>query len=116
MAIAQEPYADEEGGKAKIVRTVTLMLKPEEATLLALRTRNGSIHLLLRSPLEEKSEPVVPAPVVEKKKAPKPKPVTVLKSRISSPRPTPHTVEVIRGSEREDVRFKNVESEDIIKQ
>ena len=111
LAIAQEAYADEEGGKAKIVRTVTLLLKPEEATLLALKTRRGSIHLLLRSPLEEKKEVVAKAKAKAKKR---PKPIPVLKSRISSPRPTPHTVEIIRGSEREDVRFKHVESEEII--
>ena len=111
LAIAQEAYADEEGGKAKIVRTVTLLLKPEEATVLALKTRRGSIHLLLRSPLEEKKEEVAkPKPKAKKR----PKPIPVLKSRISSPRPAPHTVEIIRGSEREDIRFKHVESEDII--
>ncbi len=111
LAIAQEAYADEEGGKAKIVRTVTLLLKPEEATVLALKTRRGSIHLLLRSPLEEKKEEVAkPKPKAKKR----PKPIPVLKSRISSPRPAPYKVEIIRGSEREDIRFKHVESEDVI--
>ena len=83
----------------------------QEATLLALKTRRGSIHLLLRNPLEDKEEEVA-EPVKIKK--PKPKPVTVLKSRISYPPAEPHTVEIIRGTEREDVKFKNVESEDII--
>jgi len=119
LAIAQETYTDEEGGKAKIVRTVTLQLKPEEATTLALKTRKGSIHLLLRNPLEDKKEEVAAAPKPKAKPRPKPKPIPVLKSRVSSPRPTPHTVEIIRGkkggAEREDVRFKNIESEDIIK-
>ncbi len=108
LAIAQENYTDEDGGKAKVVRTVTLMLKPEEATLLALKTRKGSIHLLLRNPLEDIEQMVVAV------KKPKPKPVPVLKSRVSSPRPKPHTVEIIRGASREDVSFKNVESEDVI--
>lgn len=111
LAIAQETYTDEEGGKAKVVRTVTLMLKPEEATLLALKTRRGSIHLLLRSPLEEKKEKVAKPAGKTKKRV---KPIPVLKSRISSPPPSPHTVEIIRGAEREDVRFKHVESEDVI--
>lgn len=112
LAIAQEAYADEEGGKPKIVRTVTMLLKPEEATLLALKTREGSIHLLLRSPLEEKKAEVVPQPEPKAKK--KVKPIPVLKSRVSSPRPKPHTVEIIRGSQREAVKFKDVESEDIV--
>lgn len=110
LAIAQEAYMDEEGGKAKIVRTVTLLLKPDEATLLALKTRRGSIHLLLRSPLEEKKEEVVAKPKAKKRA----KPLPVLKSRVSFPRPVPYTVEIIRGSERENIRFKHVESEDII--
>ncbi|MDF1577789.1 MAG: Flp pilus assembly protein CpaB [Desulfurivibrionaceae bacterium] len=119
LAIAQETYTDEKGGKAKVVRTVTLQLKPEEATTLALKTRRGSIHLLLRNPLEDKEEKVAAEsePEIKKKPAPKPKPkpIPVLKSRISSPAPTPYTVEIIRGSEREDVRFKHIESEDVIK-
>ena len=116
LAIAQEAYADEEGGKAKIVRTVTLLLKPEDATLLALKTRDGSIHLLLRSPLEEKKAVVVaePEPEPEPKVVKKPKPIPVLKTRVKSPRPSPHKVEIIRGSKREEVKFKNVESEDVV--
>ncbi|MEN8135419.1 MAG: Flp pilus assembly protein CpaB [Thermodesulfobacteriota bacterium] len=111
LAIAQENYTEEEGGKAKVVRTVTLLLKPKEATLLALKTRKGSIHLLLRNPLEDIEEKVVAKKPKAKKRS---KPVPVLKSRVSSPRPSPHKVEIIRGARREDVRFKNVESEDII--
>ena len=112
LAIAQETYTDEEGGKAKIVRTVTLQLTPEEATLLALKTRKGNIHLLLRNPLEDKDAEITPPE--EPQKAPKAKPVTKLKSRISYPKPSPHNVEIIRGSRREDIRFKDVESEVII--
>ncbi|MDA3971059.1 MAG: Flp pilus assembly protein CpaB [Desulfobulbaceae bacterium] len=112
LAIAQEAYAEEEGGKARIVRTVTLLLKPEEATLLALKTREGSIHLLLRSPLEEKKAEVVPQP--EPKGEKKVKPIPVLKSRVRSPRPKPHTIEIIRGTTRKEVTFKDVESEDIV--
>jgi pilus assembly protein CpaB len=113
LAIAQETYTDEEGGKAKIVRTVTLELTPKEATLLALKTRKGSIHLLLRNPLEEKRGAAVdPSPAV--KAAYRPKAVPTLESRVTHPPATPHTVEVIRGSNREDIKFKNVESEDIL--
>lgn len=114
LAIAQETYTDEEGGKAKVVRTVTLQLTPEEATLLALKTRKGNIHLLLRSPLEEKAPPPPPKPVVKKKVAPKPKPVAELKSRVivlPKPAPAKPKVEVYRGVKKEVVEVPNVESE-----
>ncbi|MDR9501930.1 MAG: Flp pilus assembly protein CpaB [Desulfurivibrionaceae bacterium] len=121
LAIAQETYTDEKGGKAKVVRTVTLQLTPEEATTLALKTRRGSIHLLLRNPLEDKTVTAEAEPEPEPEKTevkvqpkPRPKPIPVLKSRVTSPRPTPHTVEIIRGSDREDVKFENIESEKII--
>lgn len=123
LAIAQETYTDEEGGKAKVVRSVTLQLTPEEATLLALKTRKGSIHLLLRSPLEEKAPapppPPAPKPVVKKKVAPKPKPVPEIKPRIivlpkqEAPKPK---VEVYRGVKKDVVEFPNVESDEITKQ
>lgn len=112
LAIAQKTSNDE----AKIVRTVTLELTPEEATLLALKTRQGSIHLLLRNPLEDKKIVVAEAPPPAEKPAPRHRFVPTLKSKVSYPPPTPHTVEVIRGSKREDIKFKNVESEDIINQ
>jgi pilus assembly protein CpaB len=114
LAIAQEAETDEEGGKAKIVRTVTLLITPEEATLLALKTRRGSIHLLLRSPLEEKTEKPVVAAKPAGKKVSRPKPVPVLKSRVIQAAPVPYSVKIIRGSERKDVTFENVESEKII--
>lgn len=115
LAIAQETYTDEEGGKAKVVRTVTLQLTPDEATLLALKTRKGSIHLLLRSPLEEKAPAPPPKPVVRKKVVPKPRPVPELVSRVvvlPKPAPTkPKVVEVYRGVDKKVVEFPNVESE-----
>ena len=113
IAIAQETYSDEEGGKAKIVRTVTLQLTPEEATLLALKTRKGNIHLLLRNPLEEKEDEV--APPVELKKVTTAKAVPTLRSQVSYPKPAPHKVEIIRGAQREDIRFQDIASENIIK-
>ncbi len=116
LAIAQETYTDEKGGKAKVVRTVTLQLTPEEAITLALKTRTGSIHLLLRNPLEDKSVKIAAAPKPKAKNnpKPKPKPIPVLQSRITSPLPAPYTIEIIRGSDRRDVRFKDIESEAII--
>lgn len=106
LARSQETYPDEEG-KPKIVRTVTLELEPPEAEKLALQTREGSIYLVLRNPLEEeKEEP--PPKVVEK---PKPRrSIPTLSPRIQKPRSQPFAVEVYRGTQRDTVKFKDPES------
>ena len=99
LAIAQETFTEE--GKAKIVRTVTVEVKPEQAEALALQTHKGSIHLVLRNPLEGEEAPQ-PVKVAQSKPAPK---------RVYKPAPKPFAVEVIRGTEREQVKFKNASSD-----
>jgi pilus assembly protein CpaB len=108
LAIAQETYTEE--GKPKVVKTVTVQLSPEDATKLALKVRQGAIHLALRSPLEEtKQEELVavkkteaPLPLVRRaapRAAAKTPPKTV--KRVAAPAPEPFTkVEVIRGITR----------------
>jgi len=108
LAIAQETFTEE--GKAKVVRTVTLELSPREAEQLALQTHEGGIHLVLRNPLDEAEETAKE----EKPKVAKKSGVTTLRPRVYTPRPAPHDVEIIRGTSREKIRFKNVESEDRI--
>ena len=99
LAIAQETFTEE--GKAKVVRTVTLQLEPAQAETLALHAHNhqGSIHLILRNPLEQIAEEPPPAPKVVS--------VPTLKSRVYKPKPTPFNVEVIRAGGREKVTFAN---------
>ena len=103
LAIAQETFTEE--GKAKVVRTVTLELKPEQAETLALHAHNpqGSVHLILRNPLEEIAEEPPPAPKVAS--------VPTLKSRVYKPKPTPFNVEIIRAGGREKVTFANAAAE-----
>lgn len=101
LAIAQETFTEE--GKAKIVRTVTLELKPAQAESLALQTYKGSIHLILRNPLEQ--IPVPPPPVAKVKGVP------TLKSKVYKPKPAPFDVEVIRGGDREKVHFASAATE-----
>jgi pilus assembly protein CpaB len=103
LAIAQETTTEE--GQAKVVRTVTMEVDPAEAEKLALQTHQGSIHLILRNPLEEeKPEPVVKK--VARKVVPK------IKPRVYTPKPVPYDIEVIRGTNRENVQFKTAESEE----
>ncbi len=112
LAIAQETFTEE--GKAKVVRTVTLELKPEKAEILALQTHKGDIHLVLRNPLEEvepEVEPEVKKVVTAKvvKKAPPRRRVVY----TPPPQPDPYAVEVIRGSQQpEIIKFKNINSDE----
>jgi len=110
LAIAQETYTEE--GKAKLVKTVTLQLSPKDATKLALKVRQGSIHLTLRSPIEQLGqEPEVTvaqqpgeAPPVVRKVVPKARPRVA--KPVAAPAPAPETttkVEVIRGIKRDEV-------------
>lgn len=99
LAIAQETYIEE--GKPKIVRTVTLEIDPKDAELLAEKTHEGPIQLVLRNPLDEKE---TPPPV---KKVVKRTPVRRARPRVYRP-PTPtFEVEVIRGEKpAENYQFK----------
>ena len=117
LAIAQETTTDK--GKAKIVKSVTLELLPKEAETLALHSILGSIHLILRNPLEMKdAEPPVVAPVIAKRpriaKA-KPQP-TVVEAPPAPPEPTApanYSVEVIKGSKGPvKIKFKSVNSDE----
>ena len=104
LAIAQETYTEE--GKAKLVKTVTLQLSPEDATKLALVVRQGSIHLALRSPLEEsKEKPVMAAQTEEapppvQRVVPKARPRVVKKPAVAPKAAKKPTVKVeeIRGT------------------
>lgn len=118
LAIAQETTTDK--GKAKIVKSVTLELLPREAETLALHSILGSIHLILRNPLEMKDAEPPPevAPVIAKRpriaKA-KPQPIVV---QAPPPPPQPvapanYSVEVIKGSKGpEKIKFKSVNSDE----
>lgn len=102
LAIAQA--TEKEEGKPEVVRTVTLQVKPPEAERLALEMHQGSLHLVLRNPLDGA---IKTAPKVAKAR-----PVKTLKSKVSRQKTIPYNVEVIRGSDRDSVKFKDPESED----
>ncbi len=105
LARSQETYPDEEG-KPKVVRTVTLEVKPDEAEKLALQTHKGSIYLVLRNPLEEEPPPAPPK-VVKKRK---PRYIPTLSARVKKKQTQPFNVEVLRGTERDTVKFKDHQS------
>lgn len=107
LAVAQETFTED--GKARVVRTVTLQVKPAESEKLALQTHKGGIHLVLRNPLDEEEKLEI------KVAAAPPPPEPVIRPRVKAPPPPPpssHAVEVIRGSKREEVKFKGTNSDE----
>jgi pilus assembly protein CpaB len=99
LAIAQETFIEE--GKPKVVRTVTLELSPEDAEMLAEKTHEGPIQLVLRNPLDEKETPPPPKKVVKRA------PVRTVKPRVYTPPAPTFEVEVIRGEKpAENYQFK----------
>lgn len=92
LAIAQETQTEE--GQARLVRTVTLEVRPRDAERLALQVNQGPIHLVLRNPLED--ELVVPPP------APKAEVRRVAMRQAPPPAPAPaFRVELIQGDREE---------------
>lgn len=119
LAIDQEATTEE--GEAKVVRAVTLQLSPKDATKLALKVRQGSIHLALRSPLEQPKEELVVAQQKEtvkpavRRAAPRARVVKpVAAAPAPAPAPEPFAVEVIRGTDLKRVLFKDSGSEERI--
>ncbi|MCK5324101.1 MAG: Flp pilus assembly protein CpaB, partial [Desulfobulbaceae bacterium] len=105
LAIAQETLSED--GQAKVVRTVTLQVKPGQSERLALQTNKGRVHLVLRNPLEHEKIKVAAKPEPKKTATRR---MPVLKSKVQVPRMGPFEVEVIRGSDREKLHFKNSKS------
>jgi pilus assembly protein CpaB len=95
LAIAQETFTEE--GKPKVVRTVTMELSPENAELLAEKTHEGPIQLVLRNPLDEKEIPPPPKKVVKRR---------LVRRSYRPPAPT-FEVQIIRGEKpAESYKFK----------
>jgi pilus assembly protein CpaB len=100
-------------GKAKPVQVVNLLVDPEQAETLTLATNQGGvkIQLVLRNPLDTKTDPVpgtamgnifgtnAPAPVKARSAAPK-----------SAKTPTEAPIEVINGSTRSEEKFGSPEA------
>lgn len=89
LAVAQQTSTED--GKAKLVKTVTLEVKPEEAEKLTLQTTLGPIHLVLRNPLEKET----PKPIV--KKVAVRRTIRTLHPRVYRPQPPEFEMELIQG-------------------
>ncbi len=120
LAIAQEDKNTKGESKAKIVKSATLLVSPQQAESISLASEEGSIRLVLRAPNDHKIVKLAgerrvmpkpakaapaPAPFVFQPAAPAPAPVAKPKPAAPKP-PKPAAlsgIEVINGSSTEVV-------------
>jgi pilus assembly protein CpaB len=103
-------------GEPQNTAVITLLVSPEDAQKLTLATQEGRIQLSLRNPLDTGQEKIasvrnaglyngaIPATVSAAPRTP-----TKVKHVVPSPapaRPSPYTIEVIRGNEKKEVNFE----------
>jgi pilus assembly protein CpaB len=95
---------------------ITLLVSPDDAQKLALASQEGRIQLALRNPLDTKQGPVGAtrasslypgAPTASAE--PRPKVHKAAVKAAAPPAPTPYQVEMIRGSKRDETKFKQDE-------
>ncbi len=98
-------------GKPKQVQVVNLLVTPEQAETLELAS-SEIIRLVLRNPLDTKTEPVQGTATINlfagpNANQPKPKPVVVARSVPKAP--APYSIEVINGSKTSEEKFASPE-------
>jgi pilus assembly protein CpaB len=100
-------------GEPQLTPVITLLVSPDDAQKLTLATTQGKIQLALRNPLDTKQQELasvstnslykgVPMPVPAALSKPKPAPKHVVKTQAPPP-PALYSVEVIKGTKREEV-------------
>jgi pilus assembly protein CpaB len=101
-------------GKPQSVQVVNLLVTPEQAETLSLVSSGIKIQLVLRNPLDTKTEPVPVTAMgnifVDQNIAP-PTPVHVGRAvKKTAPAAPPFSIEVINGSKRSEEKFGSPEA------
>jgi pilus assembly protein CpaB len=100
-------------GEAQQVPVITLLVSPEDAQKLTLASTEGRIQLTLRNPLDTKDEDLGPIKQAALYRNGQPVPVArpVVKKEkpvaAAPPPPNVYTVEVIRGTDKKEVKLEN---------
>jgi pilus assembly protein CpaB len=107
--IAVGKTLDRSSSDAQTAPVITLLVSPDDAQKLALVSQEGRIQLSLRNPLDTKKGGIGATrtsslylgekPVATE---PKPKAHKVVAKGSTPPPPAPYTVEMIRGSKRDE--------------
>lgn len=102
-------------GEPQNTAVITLLVSPEDAQKLTLASQEGRIQLSLRNPLDTGQEKIASVRnaglygVIPAAANPGPRTPTKVKHLAPSPapaRPSPYTIEVIRGNEKKEVNFE----------
>jgi pilus assembly protein CpaB len=112
LSAGQDIQKDAEG-KPHPVQVVNLLVTPDQAETLSLASSQTKIQLVLRNPLDTKTEAVPGTAVANlfSDQAPKPK-VAHTASKPVAPKPAappPFSIEVINGSKRSETKFSSPE-------
>ena len=101
-------------GKPQSVQVVNLLVTPEQAETLSLATNGVKIQLVLRNPLDTKTDPVEGTAMgnifADTNIAPAPKPIARAAVKKAAPAPAPFSIEVINGSKRTEEKFGTPEA------
>ncbi|MGA3373201.1 MAG: Flp pilus assembly protein CpaB [Terracidiphilus sp.] len=95
-------------GKPKPVQVVNLLVTPEQAETLSLATNQVTIRLVLRNPLDTKTEPVPGTATANLFADPNAAPVKAPVKRASAPKPAAppqFSIEVINGKTSSEEKF-----------
>ncbi len=95
-------------GKAHPVQVVNLLVTPEQAEILSLATGQAKIQLVLRNPLDTKTDPVPGTAMVNlfaDQLAPAPKQHVAAPKSTAPKAPPPFSIEVINGSKHTEEKF-----------
>jgi len=97
-------------GKPHPVQVVNLLVTPEQAETLSLATSQAKIQLVLRNPLDTKTDPVPGTAMVNlfaDQLTPAPKPHAVVKTAAPKAAPPAFSIEVINGSKHSEEKFNS---------
>lgn len=97
-------------GKPHPVQVVNLLVTPEQAEVLSLATSQARIQLVLRNPLDTKTDPVPGTAMVNlfaDQLAPAPKAHAAPKAATPKAAPPAFSIEVINGSKQSEEKFNS---------
>jgi pilus assembly protein CpaB len=97
-------------GKPHPVQVVNLEVTPEQAETLSLATGQAKIQLVLRNPLDTKTDPVPGTAMVNlfaDQLTPAPKPHAVVRTAAPKAAPPAFSIEVINGSKHSEEKFSS---------
>jgi pilus assembly protein CpaB len=101
-------------GKPQSVQVVNLLVTPEQAETLSLATNGVKIQLVLRNPLDTKTDPVQGTAMgnifADQNIAPLKTPAVVRQAKKSVPPPAVSSIEIINGSKRTEEKFSSPEA------